>query len=83
MEAVTHLSGSGVVIRRDLCSGRGGLAEFVEVDLAITVGVGQVHHLGDDVVGHILAEATEKLRELIFGDDTVLVLVENSAPFSR
>ena len=60
------------------CSGRGGLAELIEVDLAITVGVGQVHHLGDNVVSHVLAEAAKELGELILGDDTILVLVEDS-----
>ena len=59
------------------CSGRGGLAELIEVDLAITVGVGQVHHLGDDIVSNVLAEAAQELGELILGDDTVLVLVEH------
>ena len=60
-----------------LCSGRGGLAELIEVDLAITVGVGQVHHFSDNVVSHVLAEAAKELGELILGDDTVLVLIED------
>merc|ERR1719311_1664134 len=66
-------------VRVDLvaCSGRGGLAELIEVDLAITVGVGQVHHLGDDIVSNALAEAAQELGELILGDDAILVLIEH------
>ena len=68
-----------LMVRVDLfaCSGGGSLAELVEVDLAITVSVGQVHHLGDNIVGNVLAEATKKLGELILGDHTIFVFIEN------
>ena len=62
---------------RLLISGGGSLAELIKVDLTVAVGIGEVHHLGDDIIGNILAEAAKKLGKLILGDDTILVLVEN------
>ena len=62
---------------RLLISGGGSLAELFEVDLTVAVGIGEVHHLGDDIIGHIFAKAAKKLGKLILGDDAILVLVEN------
>ena len=62
---------------RLLISGGGSLAELIKVDLTVAVGIGEVHHLGDDIIGNILTEAAKKLGKLILRDDTILVLVEN------
>ena len=66
---------------RLLISGGGSLAELIKVDLTVAVGIGEVHHLGDDIIGNILAEAAKKLGKLILGDDSVLVLVKDLESF--
>ena len=58
-------------------SGGGGLAELLEVDLTITVGVSKGHHLSDDVVGDFLTEALQESSELVLGDDTVTIGIDS------
>merc|ERR1719487_18537 len=57
-------------------SGRGGLAELLEVDFAITVGIGKVHHLSDNIITDVFAETLKEGGELILGDDSITVGID-------
>jgi hypothetical protein len=61
---------------RFISSGGGSLAEFLEVDLAITISVSEVHHLGNDIISDVFAEALKEGGELILGDDSITVGVD-------
>ena len=68
-------------IRQAAISGGGGLAELLEVDLAITVGVSEVHHFSDNIITDVLSESLEEGGELILGDDTITVGIDSGESF--
>ena len=56
----------------------GSRAELIDVYHAIAVSVGQIHQLGDNIVGHVLTEAAQEIGKLILLDDAIIVLIEHS-----
>jgi len=51
----------------------GGLDELVEVDLAITIAISELHHLVDDIFSDVLTESLKEGLELSLLDDTITV----------
>ena len=62
---------------------RGGLAEFLEIYFAITVGVSNLDHLVDDIVSDFLTKSGQELSELVWGDDSVFVGIHDIECFSE